>query len=315
VHHESGDRPAKGKPRHQTPGGVPSPLDAVRQLLAEKAKFEKWLSDLDAKRASTPTHVFDRVHADYSGRLQGVLDRLKSHSSAMQDHAASLSKKLDQLTESEQGIIDTRAESELRAEVGELAAADWDKISKKLERDLAKIKQDQALITSDLNDLRGILAETAGGNPASPTAASPAAPEATATAGASVESASAMASPAPNVDELAFLKSVIGTTPAGASPAPQAAQPVAEPEPPTAPKPPAKAAGKMVETPPPGPVIRSKSGGEEPLAMHVTGANPIVLRSSGVVEQPKTMKCGECGSMNYPSEWYCERCGAELTSV
>jgi hypothetical protein len=322
VHHESGDRPAKGKSRHQTPGGVPSPLDAVRQLLAEKAKFAKWLTDLDAKRASTPTHVFDRVHADYSGRLHGVVDQLKTHAAAMQDHAASLSKKLDQLTESEQGILDTRAESELRAEVGELAEDEWEKISKKLERDLAKIKQDQALIASDLNDLRAILAETADGGGAASASASPPPPESVGKGSPSVESAPAAAASTPNVDELAFLKSVIGTTPAsrpssapGVPPTPPpAAPPAVRAEPVAAPKPPAKPADKLVETPPPGPVIRSKPG-EEPLAMHVTGSNPIVLRSSGVVEQPKTMKCGECGSMNYPSEWYCERCGAELTSV
>jgi hypothetical protein len=26
----------------------------------------------------------------------------------------------------------------------------------------------------------------------------------------------------------------------------------------------------------------------------------------------RTLKCGECGTMNRPTEWYCERCGAEL---
>lgn len=29
----------------------------------------------------------------------------------------------------------------------------------------------------------------------------------------------------------------------------------------------------------------------------------------------KTLKCGECGSMNYPTEWYCERCGGELAAL
>ncbi|MDB4917597.1 MAG: hypothetical protein JWM95_5241, partial [Gemmatimonadetes bacterium] len=29
----------------------------------------------------------------------------------------------------------------------------------------------------------------------------------------------------------------------------------------------------------------------------------------------KSLKCGECGAMNYPTEWYCERCGAELASL
>ena len=35
----------------------------------------------------------------------------------------------------------------------------------------------------------------------------------------------------------------------------------------------------------------------------------------GVPEEAKTLRCQECGSMNYPTEWYCERCGAELTVV
>ncbi|HMH56516.1 MAG TPA: hypothetical protein VK535_09685, partial [Gemmatimonadales bacterium] len=29
----------------------------------------------------------------------------------------------------------------------------------------------------------------------------------------------------------------------------------------------------------------------------------------------KTLKCGDCGTLNRPTEWYCERCGAELAGV
>ncbi len=29
----------------------------------------------------------------------------------------------------------------------------------------------------------------------------------------------------------------------------------------------------------------------------------------------KTLKCGECGTLNRPTEWYCERCGAELAAL
>jgi len=32
-------------------------------------------------------------------------------------------------------------------------------------------------------------------------------------------------------------------------------------------------------------------------------------------EQVKTLKCQECGTLNYPTEWYCERCGAELAAM
>jgi hypothetical protein len=52
-----------------------------------------------------------------------------------------------------------------------------------------------------------------------------------------------------------------------------------------------------------------------PLAANVTDANPIVLHPQGGPERHKTLKCQECGTMNYPTEWYCERCGAELVSV
>jgi hypothetical protein len=52
-----------------------------------------------------------------------------------------------------------------------------------------------------------------------------------------------------------------------------------------------------------------------PLAANVTEANPIVIRSQGGPERHRTLKCGECGTMNFPTEWYCERCGAELAAV
>jgi uncharacterized OB-fold protein len=32
-------------------------------------------------------------------------------------------------------------------------------------------------------------------------------------------------------------------------------------------------------------------------------------------EQTKTLRCGDCSAMNFPTEWYCERCGAELAGM
>ena len=52
---------------------------------------------------------------------------------------------------------------------------------------------------------------------------------------------------------------------------------------------------------------------ETPLAAHVTSNNPLILKSEGAVG--KTLKCSECGAMNVPTEWYCERCGAELAAL
>jgi len=51
-----------------------------------------------------------------------------------------------------------------------------------------------------------------------------------------------------------------------------------------------------------------------PLSMNVSGDNPIIFKDK-MTETAKTLKCAECGAMNYPTEWYCERCGAELASL
>ena len=39
------------------------------------------------------------------------------------------------------------------------------------------------------------------------------------------------------------------------------------------------------------------------------------IRRDSLSDGVKSLKCGECGAMNYPTEWYCERCGAELASL
>jgi len=46
----------------------------------------------------------------------------------------------------------------------------------------------------------------------------------------------------------------------------------------------------------------------------ITDPVPLFLRDVPV-EQIKTLKCAECGNMNYPTEWYCERCGGELAAM
>jgi hypothetical protein len=44
------------------------------------------------------------------------------------------------------------------------------------------------------------------------------------------------------------------------------------------------------------------------------GSIPAFLKDVPT-EQIKTLKCQECGTMNYPTEWYCERCGGELAAM
>lgn len=98
------------------------------------------------------------------------------------------------------------------------------------------------------------------------------------------------------LDELAFLKSVTGHE------APQTPTP--------APKPARGSGGfpKVAEPPSPSPVPVA-----EPAAAKVSAPAESKDRSSGAGQ--KTLKCGECGTLNRPTEWYCERCGAELAAL
>lgn len=42
---------------------------------------------------------------------------------------------------------------------------------------------------------------------------------------------------------------------------------------------------------------------------------PDVPADTGNEVVARTLRCAECGAMNRPLEWYCEKCGAELTAV
>jgi hypothetical protein len=276
-------------PRKRTPSSdsASSALEAVTKLLAERQKYDQWLRELEAKKDSTPEKVYERVRADYSERLEEVSNALREHTSSMQEHARSLMVRLKELEVSEEELVEEQSENELRAQVGELSAGEWESSKKKAQRLLVKFKEDQELIAGDLNRIREILS------------------------GAASDEASAAEPPRRSTDfnELEFLQSVVGTTTPPWSTPPKAPAAKAEPPAPPPPPPAAPAPPKAAAPPPAKPTPASTD------KLPDTVGGPEVARTSGAQGQPKTLKCAECGAMNYPSEWYCERCGAELTVI
>lgn len=86
---------------------------------------------------------------------------------------------------------------------------------------------------------------------------------------------------------------------------------------PTPPEPTRAAPEPVRQAPPPPPQPATRSARAEEAARAETAAReniPSFLRDVPN-EQVKTLKCQECGTMNYPTEWYCERCGGELASM
>src|SRR5690349_332531 len=95
-------------------------LQELPALLTERRKYEKWLQALDARRDTTPQHVFERVKADYTGRLERVDEELAVHRQAVNEERSSLHSRRSLLEAEEQLRRDERAELELRQHVGEL---------------------------------------------------------------------------------------------------------------------------------------------------------------------------------------------------
>ena len=103
------------------------------------------------------------------------------------------------------------------------------------------------------------------------------------------------------VDELAFLKSVSEDEKGGPS---------------------ARRASGGVQRPPETlgpPNVTSPT--QPPLTTAAHTLEPVGPTGGDMTGRPsiptaqRTLKCGECGTMNRPTEWYCERCGAELADL
>jgi len=360
-------------------GGAPSaesdsPVSAVGALMEERRRFESWLAALEARRSETPKHVFTRVHADYTARLESVVQRLVAHSDGLRAELTVLTTRIATLDEQQHRARDERAEAELRAHVGELTDNAWAEVAAASDALIASLAAQHAAAQEDLRRTRELLADAE--RPPTPVPAPAQVPAAAAAPRTSADGKVAGAPAARDVapmpladtaegvahvpqaepsaadsgaagapvkpgegsfDELAFLQSVVDVS-NGAQPG----QPV-RPAPfrPTTSAPAAPSApGSSPGSPPPprrepfvarkpeprpedriqkqgegaSPLIQSKQGHRDSLAANISGNNPIVLKDKPS-ESAKTLKCAECGAMNYPTEWYCERCGAELASL
>jgi len=284
-------------------------IQEIEVLLAERRKYEQWLAQLDARKDSTPSHVFVKVHRDYSARLGEAQQKLSSESGAVHALATELEESLAKLERQIAERTDERAEAELRASVGEFAGKEWDKLRGKLDGAIADLSGEREGIQRELDTLRALLSE----------AEPPAVDE-----------------PTPDVDDIAFLRSVLGrSTPYSNPPAPVII------EPPTGERPSARASvpvEKRASVPAPAPIAEAASApaparqsAPELFATPEIPEGPSgprgtdderPSRPSGTFgratprssEAVKSLKCQECGTLNYPTEWYCERCGGELAA-
>ncbi|MCU0616900.1 MAG: hypothetical protein MUD17_07465, partial [Gemmatimonadaceae bacterium] len=135
-------------------------IESVRALVGERARFDDWLSALEARRESTPRHVFERVHGDYTARRSEVIGQLARHVPALQSLLTSLDARAETLGATMASHEDERAEAMLRHAVGEFDDAAWDEVRGRVETTLEQLFGEQVALEEQRDDVRHLLTQS-----------------------------------------------------------------------------------------------------------------------------------------------------------
>jgi hypothetical protein len=328
--------------------------EQVSALFEERERYRAWIAALESKRAATPEHIYNRVHADYTARLQRVVEQFASHATALQDHEKGLMERLGAIEIEEARHRDEAAETELRATVGELSDDTQREVRERTSAALDALNGQREQVNQELGRLRTIL--EAGGIPSAapqpkppapaipaPPPRAPAAPAAPIVREQPTVAESVIAKSSTDDWQLAFEKTPEPprrSTPASSSAQPREPEITVERSPEMGPFDDLEFLRTMTDGRTSGEnaavgsgvgggklsdVAGATGGGASANSAHTHGApDPGVVHASGdavspkesmAAEQVKTLKCQECGTLNYPTEWYCERCGAELAAL
>jgi hypothetical protein len=289
----------------------------IEGLLQQRAQFEQWIARLDSAGDKAPPAVRQRVRGDYEARLKAVIDQLRGHSTTISEELERHRATQSGLDHERRQVEDDLAEAEVRHAVGEYTDEEWRRLSEQSNDRLSRLRGELSGVGNEISrlaEVQGLISGTpkrpepppappppapapvpVAAAPAPVTPPEPAPPPAAARPAAPVGEPEITHGP-PSDDEMAFLKSV------------------AEEDRKPAPPPPAASAvassSRRASNPGPSrhaeaPATATQSGSSQTAAPGKPGA-------AGVA---KTLKCGECGTLNRPTEWYCERCGAELAGI
>lgn len=281
----------------------PVSLEALNGLLKERQRYEEWLAALEAKRADTSESVYQRVQGDYQARLRDVSGKLAERGGELKGSIDTLRARLDDIVAQDSQQREARQEAELRAAVGEYTQKQWKEIGGAWDNELSRLTKEKNALEVQLKELTRVYTLTLKENPSgsAPTASAPARD------GVAPEPTRAPISP---------------VVPRPAFPAPPTLNPPSRAEPPAPSQSPvAPAVGGKPRTPfDQFPVLRPQGGASPSPGPSAAIATPPSVPQAGRAndpraEQHKTLKCPECGASNYPTEWYCERCGGELATM
>jgi hypothetical protein len=289
----------------------------IQRLLEERRRIEQWLERLAMAADKTPAAVRERVQGDYRARLVAVVTELKGYADDLRAALTEQHARRDELKGQERQATEELAEAELRHAVGEFAEPEWQ--SKKgaiLER-LIGIREGLGDTEEEIGEFEGVMSALEEAPPRRADVRSPAAAAAPPPPPPAPPQPPP-AAPRPAVPEpRVSIGSDLGLRDLGSGPRPAA------PEKAKAGQPQTEAFGDelaflkaVTEDRKHGPDSRRASGATRAIPdVEKLADQQAVGQSRPSVMNQRTLKCAECGAMNLPTEWYCDRCGAELATL
>ncbi len=294
---------------------------SIEELLAERQQFEMWLDRLDQNDDLASEDIRKKVRGDYQDRLDAVLVELRSHEDEVTGKLATLKSSLEELGGKRAEAEAALTEAKVRHAVGEYDEDTWAKLKGRHEEDLNQYDSQLDEITAEVERLSEIH-QLIGSSPATPAPQ----PAARTQAEAAPKPPAPETKPAKDILELAPDQPAPGAEPKGEAPpmgaptfTPRGAEGGSETTAPRTLRFPVDDAAtekkadeldflkSVTEETPAGDTLRPSSADQSESSPAAAGADKG--------NQPKTLKCTECGAMNRPTEWYCEVCGAELASL
>jgi len=305
-------------------------MSALHELLDERQRYQGWLATLEGRRGSTPPHVYERVQRDYAGRLDRVMQTLAERAGQLTGTIEAMKSDLAALRDQESDRTDERNEAELRAAVGEFTPDEWERRRVEVDSEIERIAAERKSVEEELQELQRIVALTASVQPAAstsePTVERPresrsgdGAQQAAERHGSSHASVQGTSQAAPSIDEF-----VAEWRPSQVHPQHQGSSSREQRDniPDTK-----DLEDLVIPAAPMGGNPVGAAGADYGIANGVTGVSaagasapsqartpPPIPAQSADRDTDKTLKCPECGAMNYATEWYCERCGGELST-
>lgn len=311
--------------------------DEIAALLADRQRIQGWLERLSRSSGSAPEGVRRRVRADYEARLTEVVTRLGSFSATLSESLQGVRSRQAEL-EGQRGLVEEAlAEAELRHAVGEFTDGQWEELARDHGGRIDALSAEIGGLAEEAGRLADVLAQVA---PPEPEAA---AQDDSFAAGEDPASGTG-ATPEDDLDiEVIEVGEVQDRTSGSHSIGDEGEdlsvmEPVRQvpveaprftPKPGAEPRPRERPVPRTLRFPVP--PLPSETGAASPVD-EMTFLKSVTLESGTAPRErggegrgvrgtrggntaAKTLKCTECGAMNRPTEWYCERCGAELAAV